>query len=255
VKFHDVQTGSASTARQPGETFKKDGVVMIVLSDGDVSTLAAAQAAGLVPSSLNPSSPAPSANGQQESQPQTQQDNAADAVAPQTGDVELGQIAMTVGDSHLYAAIQHIADGGDGLGNIEAIAQLMGKDLEDVRAMSTGIIEQYRVVADAALEDAGVIDGSAFLTWARSSRHGELSDALSAMVSHAAGRSTSKLKALGREFVKQTGGGISDAALSEMALPEGASWERSSRNELVLNYKGERYLAQAALRSGMLKFS
>src|SRR4029450_12687728 len=99
-------------------------------ADGDEVPLDAAPAAG-TRSVVNANQPPDAAadkrveeasNGQQEQQP-----TAADTVAPLSGDDALGQIATAVGDSHVYAAIQAVADGKDGLASVETIAQVMGK--------------------------------------------------------------------------------------------------------------------------------
>jgi len=212
----------------------------------------------------NPQTPASDGTPAESDKPSQQQQNTAqqqqqqDIVPPQHGDESLGRIATTVGDAQMYAAISAIADGKD-FTNADSIAQAMGLEPETVRTMHTALVEQYSEVGHAALADAGVHPESVedFLAWARQQHRGELQEAFDSMVSQAAGRSTTKLKALGREFIAKTGGMIADAELEGQPLPEGAEWmpRQSASEPLRLRIKGYGVIqAQAALRQALLKW-
>jgi hypothetical protein len=109
---------------------------------------------------------------------------------------------------------------------------------------------------NAALIAAGVPEDriTEAIEWARSKMKGELVDAFGDLVRQNS-RSTSKLKALGRDFIKATGGGFSDDALAEMDLPDGAEWFRDQQNRLCVRINGwGQTTAQAAIRQGVLRF-
>jgi hypothetical protein len=67
-------------------------------------------------------------------------------------------------------------------------------------------------------------------------------------------RSTAKLKAIGREYMKATGGGYSDADLEQMNLPDGTRWKRSDAGALLVEIDNYGTMtAQAAMRQGVLR--
>jgi hypothetical protein len=173
------------------------------------------------------------------------------------GDNSLGSIAQAVGDARIYSLIESAALGHE-LSDMQAVelAQASSAEPEAIRAQWQAHMAEYGEIGNAALEAAGVaperIDEA--MAWFRANRKGDLVDAIRDLVRQAS-RSTSKLKALGREYVKATGNAFSDAELETFDLPEGAHWHRGSKGELLVTIKGwGTSSAQAALRHGILRF-
>jgi hypothetical protein len=242
----------------------------ITMPDGDKMPLAALLAARLITrdangryvaaweTNVNPNQPAPAnsdkpAPGDQ--QDKSQQTSAEDRVPPIQGDNTLGEVALVTGDATVYSLIE-----GNALGNdlspqrASSIAQAMGIEPGLVQQMHEALVSEYSEVGSRALEAVGVpADRIAeAVEWMRQQHKGSLVEAFQDIVSQKA-RSTTKLKALGRDYMSKTGGQFSDAELETFALPEGATWSRGLRGELILNVGGKVFNAQAAMRSGMLK--
>jgi hypothetical protein len=264
-------TGPANEPVDLFNTKLRESQIMVPLPDGDVIDLASAKKANLIRRNAKgelvaawdqsrPTEPQP-AQGErieeQSSTPQQQETPAEDLVAPLAGDQTLGEIASAIGDAPVYSLIEATALGqGLSAHRAQSIAQATGNEPEAVAAMYDALVTEYGEVGSKALIAAGVPEDriAEAVEWARSHKKGDLIDAFGDMIRQSS-RSTSKLKAIGREYMKATAGGYSDAQLAEMALPEGASWSRGDQGQLLITIKGYGTVgAQQALRSGVLRF-
>jgi hypothetical protein len=91
------------------------------------------------------------------------------------------------------------------------------------------------------------------MEWARSNKKGDLVESFYSLVSQSK-RSVTPLKSLGIAFLEQ-GGKFTDEKLAEYTLPDGAEWVPGSK-PLRVRIKGYgETTAQAAVRSGALKFN
>jgi hypothetical protein len=206
-----------------------------------------------------PSTPVGQQDGRsaQEQQGKAAQDSPAEDRVPELqGDQTLGRIAEQVGDAPVYQLISQAAL-GEPLTEAKAqsIAQALGVDPENIRNVHAALLTEYSAVGTAALMAAGVAEEKCAeaMAWLAEHRKGDLLDAVNDMVRQSK-RSTTALKALGRDFVKATGGSFSDAELEQMTLPAGARWHRGERGELLITIEGwGTTSAQGALRQGVLK--
>ena len=196
--------------------------------------------------------PADQPNTKQEEAPAVEGDA---AVIPEVSGQTVAHVAQVMGSGNVVAMALEAARGGEASEQtIGEMASRLNTEPGHVREVVSRITNEFRSAAADAIVREGVPDIAAegFVQWANSQRESAFSDAVVRLVDT---NDLRPLRALAREFVKETGAGLTDADLSGAELGDGVEAFEVEGN-LILRIRGYGEMpARVAIRQGVVKIS